>query len=370
MSNQEGMFADAEQQTTYEPRPITIDPREQAQRQESPQEQQESQEEYGGYRGYAEPGEQQRGGGKIYPEQQPRPPRRRTRWPLIAIVILAILLASGFLGSARGWGARSIHETRTFQTLAGTPNLVITDPNGNVRIHTGNTSGITITTTSNGLFGANSGTVEYRQNGNDINVTTSQGFFLAGGIDMDITVASATNIEVRDGSGDIQISGTSGNVIAESGSGDIVIDGVQQGTVQALAGSGDVNVANVNESVTLHSGSGDVNARNVDGQVIATDGSGDIAVRDSTLSGQSRLETGSGDVNFNGSLAPTGTYQIRSGSGDVHVTLPDNAAFQLDAHSDSGSVSNDFGSDTVGSAPRPPLQINTGSGDIEINQGD
>jgi DUF4097 and DUF4098 domain-containing protein YvlB len=141
---------------------------------------------------------------------------------------------------------------------------------------------------------------------------------------------------------------------------------VQQGTVQAIAGSGDVNVANVNEAVTLHSGSGDVNARNVDGQVIATDGSGDVAVRDSTLSGQSLLETGSGDVNFNGSLAPTGSYQIRSGSGDVEVRLPSNAAFQLNAHSDSGSVSNDFGSNTVGSGQRPPLQINTGSGDIDI----
>jgi hypothetical protein len=363
MSNQEGMFADAEQQTTYEPRPINADPRERAQRQEAPQEQ----EEYGGYRGYAEPGEQQRGGAKIYPEQRPKP-RRRSRWPLIVIVILAILFATGFL-NGKAWGyASSAQTTRTFQTPGGTPNLVINDPSGNVRIHTGDTTGVTITATSNALFGANSNNaVQYKQDGNTIDVTAPGGFFLGGSFDLDITVQSAANIQVQDGSGDIEIFGTSGNIAAHSGSGDISINDVQQGTLKADAGSGDVNVVNVEEPMTLHSGSGDVNARNVDGQVSATDGSGDVTVRNSTLSGQSLLASGSGDVNFGGSLASDGSYQMRSGSGDVDVALPIDAAFQLNAHSASGDVSNDFGSNIVGSAPRPLLQINTGSGDIHIN---
>jgi hypothetical protein len=372
MSNQEGMFADAEQQS-YEPRPINVDPREQAQQQESPQEQ-ESQEEYGGYRGsYVDPGEQQRGGGKIYPEQRPRPSQRRSRWPLIVIVILAILFASGFVSRASTF--RGAPETRTFQTLSGTPNLVITDPNGNVRVHTGNSDGITITATrSDSLFGGNSNNaVQYKQDGNTINVTAPGGFgflFGSGSVDLDVSVPDTANVQVQSGSGDIEIAGPNGNIVARSGSGDVTINGVQQGTVEADAGSGSVNVANVDAAMTLHSGSGDVDARNVDGQVNATDGSGDVSVRDSTLSGQSLLETGSGDVNFSGTLAPDGSYQMRSGSGDVNVTLPNNVSFQLNAHSDSGDVSNEFGSNSVGSAPRPPLQINTGSGDIEINSGD
>jgi hypothetical protein len=361
MSNQEGMFADAEQQKTYEPRPINADPREQAQRREASQEQEE---EYGGYRGYAEPGEQ--GGGKIYPEQRPRPPRRRSRWPLIAILVVAILLVGGVFNS--GWGFSHSTQGRNFQ-VAGTPNLVITDAGGNVRIHTGNTNGVTISATqADGLFGTNNNAVQYSQNGNTIDVTAPGGFFL-GGIDLDITVQNAADIQVKDGSGDIEVAGTSGNVVANAGSGNITINGVQQGTVQAMAGSGDVNVSNLNDSVTLHSGSGDVEAHNVDGQVNATDGSGDVTVRDSNLSGQSLLQSGSGDVTFSGSLAPSGSYQMHSGSGDVHVTLPDDAAFQLNAHSDSGDVSNDFGSNSVGNGQRPSLQINTGSGDIDISQG-
>ncbi|HEV2175158.1 MAG TPA: DUF4097 family beta strand repeat-containing protein, partial [Nitrospira sp.] len=63
-------------------------------------------------------------------------------------------------------------------------------------------------------------------------------------------------------------------------------------------------------------------------------GSGNIRLRG--VNGALRVEAGSGDVEAEGSQ--TGIWEVRTGSGNVEVRLPSDAAFDLDASTSSGEL--------------------------------
>ena len=67
-------------------------------------------------------------------------------------------------------------------------------------------------------------------------------------------------------------------------------------------------------------------------------------------------------------LAALGSYNFQTGSGGVNLRLPGDAAFSLDAKTNSGGVYNEFGSNEVGNWPHPPLRLRTGSGGIRIHR--
>jgi DUF4097 and DUF4098 domain-containing protein YvlB len=90
-------------------------------------------------------------------------------------------------------------------------------------------------------------------------------------------------------------------------------------------------------------------------------------------------ETGSGDVTAEGTQS--GTWDVRTGSGNVHLGLPENAAFDADISTSSGTI--DVGrpiemtvQGRVGDSHKsihgkvhgggPTLRVHTGSGDIRV----
>jgi DUF4097 and DUF4098 domain-containing protein YvlB len=133
------------------------------------------------------------------------------------------------------------------------------------------------------------------------------------------------------------------------------------GPFDAQAGSGDIRLD--------EKSSGDVHVRT---------GSGNIEVRG--VNGSLRLEAGSGDVTAEGTQ--TGGWELRTGSGDVRLRLPQQAAFDLEASTSSGSlmVDHPVTITTQGDLQRsnhtingkvngggPLLTIHTGSGDVHID---
>ena len=93
-----------------------------------------------------------------------------------------------------------------------------------------------------------------------------------------------------------------------------------------------------------------------------------------------RAESGSGDITINGTQ--TGVWDVRTGSGDVRLRLPEQAAFDLGASTGSGTVTVDHPvtmtiQGSVQSAQRsisgkvrgggPMLTVHTGSGDVQID---
>jgi DUF4097 and DUF4098 domain-containing protein YvlB len=102
---------------------------------------------------------------------------------------------------------------------------------------------------------------------------------------------------------------------------------------------------------------------------------GDIEVRNATEA-ELTLKTDSGRIYFSGSLHAEGVHLVESGFGKVHLVLPADAAFDLEAETDFGSIKTDFavtvtefeGKHIVGevNGGGPPLQIHTDSGDITL----
>ena len=142
----------------------------------------------------------------------------------------------------------------------------------------------------------------------------------------------------------------------------------------------DVTAAN-GADLVLKTSSGDIDVNGVSGQVNLTSDSGDITLSQDSLAGNSVVNTNSGDITFNGTISPNGSYLFGSQDGSVDVTFPSDASFHGDITTNSGSIDSDFpelnppSSDVttvhgdVGSAPQAHVTIKTDSGSINMHSG-
>lgn len=132
-------------------------------------------------------------------------------------------------------------------------------------------------------------------------------------LDLTVEVPTTIPLDVDDGSGDAIIRGT-GALRFRDGSGDMDIDGVT-GDLSINDGSGEIVARNVRGKVTVTDGSGDVELSNVGSVEIASDGSGDINV-DHVTGNVMVGSDGSGDIDVS---SVSGDFTVRSkGSGTIH----------------------------------------------------
>jgi DUF4097 and DUF4098 domain-containing protein YvlB len=132
-------------------------------------------------------------------------------------------------------------------------------------------------------------------------------------LDLIIEVPTSLPLEVDDGSGEAEFINT-GKLDFEDGSGEIKVRGTH-GNVEINDGSGNIDVQGVEGSVRVHDGSGNIRGRNVTGSfVVAEDGSGDIDVSD--VGGEMRVENdGSGNIDVD---RIAGDFVVESdGSGSI-----------------------------------------------------
>jgi hypothetical protein len=214
-----------------------------------------------------------------------------------------------------------------------------------------------------------------RQSGNSIHIDYVNYRNIS--VDYEITVPADTTIRARSGSGDQIIEGTHGNVDVQTGSGDVKLSRLN-GEIRLQTGSGNIRAHDISGAVKGGTGSGDVEIEESgSGDVDLHTGSGNLSARG--VQGGFHGETGSGDITAEGTQ--TGTWDMRTGSGNVHVRLPQNAAFDADISTSSGTV--DVGQPIemtvqgrVGDSHKsihgkvhgggPTLRVHTGSGDIQI----
>ncbi len=273
---------------------------------------------------------------------------------LVIILVLLIALAGAAFGATSSWtSAGSSTITRTFPV--GVPaRLMVNTGNGTIHIHTGSATTVVVQVTKQGGgFGGADPQITMNQTDSTtvrIETRSPPGFFLGfRSIDIDVTMPSASSLQLQNGSGGIQIEGINGQVNAETG-------------------SGSITVADLSGQITLNTGSGELTATSITGQANLRTGSGSLTVSQAHLKGTSLLHTGSGSITFDGSLDPNGTYCFETGSGAVNLTVPASSALSLDLHTGSGSITNSFGSNETGGAPRAKVFVQTGSGSITINK--
>lgn len=214
-----------------------------------------------------------------------------------------------------------------------------------------------------------------RQQGNSIHIDYVNYHNIS--VNYEITVPVETTIRTRSGSGDQVIEGTHGNVDVQTGSGDVKLAKLN-GEIRLQTGSGNLRAREVSGSVKGGTGSGDVEIEEMgSGDIDMHTGSGNITAKG--VQGGFHGGTGSGDVTAEGKQS--GSWDIQTGSGNVQVRLPDNAAFDADISTSSGTV--DVGKPVemtvqgrIGDSHKsihgkvhgggPLLHVRTGSGDIHI----
>ena len=167
-------------------------------------------------------------------------------------------------------------------------------------------------------------------------------------------------IDVETGSGDVRLNDLAGDIRIHTGSGNVEARGAS-GPFEARAGSGDITLEEKSKGdVSVETGSGNIEARGVDGGL--------------------RASTGSGDVRVDGT--PANTWAVKTGSGNAELRLPEQASFDLDVSTSSGSVvvshpvtttiqgRVEDAHKTIRGKVRgggPEISVHTGSGDVHVD---
>ncbi len=292
---------------------------------------------------------------------------------LAIIVLLIVVFATTYASNGTFSSANSTNQgpvTRSFQ-VGDHPLVIINGHGSDVNIHAGSAGSVIVTARKHGSNlgpDSNDTNIQYNQSqdtqGRDhLTIGSDPAFH---DIDYDVTVPANAQVQVAVNSGSIAASGISG-ISIDTGSGSLDVENVQ-GPVNIHTDSGDITARNIKGQATMEAGSGSIRVTGVNGQLKATTSSGDVVVRGASLNGQSTLKTNSGSVRFEGALDRRGSYQLATNSGDIDLTLPGNAAFQLAATTGSGSVNNAFGSNLVGTTPRAQITATIGSGSVVVNK--
>jgi len=156
----------------------------------------------------------------------------------------------------------------------------------------------------------------------------------------------------------IRAAGVKGNVEVKGGGNDLELEGVE-GTV-AVNGNyhGDLSFRKLSKSLRFESDRTDLRVERLAGLLQFNRGnfsaedfgggfhlrSGSRDVRLSAYDGPVEVEVEKGDIELRPGRVPVGATTLRSESGEVHVVLPDNAQFEVNAELRKGEIENDFGS--------------------------
>lgn len=413
---------------------INADPREQA-----PQTRQQGDTEHSytqGHGGLDKQDSRSHEGEKLRPKS--RHPASRV-WSLLIIVLLCLaLIAAGYFGLIPNWLSWLLvavvlitslfllisnrHLTirtlppSTFQIMEH-PRLNLRNHSGNVTIRQGEERIISVATTirARGINSQNM-PVRVEQSGDNLTISNRVGWdwllFGSHSVDFEITVPASCDIRIANSSGKVILQDTSGDLRVHTDYGDIEAHNLQgqttlktnkgnikatnlQGQTHLQTDHGNIEAHDLQGQATLKTDKGNIETSNLQGQIdIQTDhgnittnnlqGSaklktdkGNIFVKQSTLTGSSRLSTDAGHISFDGTLDPTGDYEMHSDTGTITVTLPPDASFHLDAKTDTGSITtNNLSllpqqktqlSGSVGNGPSyPRLRLKTDMGSINL----
>ncbi|MFN2482764.1 MAG: DUF4097 domain-containing protein [Pyrinomonadaceae bacterium] len=164
-----------------------------------------------------------------------------------------------------------------------------------------------------------------------------------GGVSLDAPRGSF--VQVKSYSGRIEVANVAG-VRVETLSGDVTLQYVSK-LVEATSANGVISLRNSKGRVRLRTISGridvaDTAAAEPGDDFTAKTTSGDISLARVAHS-QVEALSANGDVELSGALVRGGVYTLRSQTGDVTVTLPEDSSFLLTAKvSDGGQIVTDF----------------------------
>jgi hypothetical protein len=203
--------------------------------------------------------------------------------------------------------------TRDF-AVANTPTVILHDTFGSVRVTTGGAGriGVVATRKARGITAdadqraLDDIVITFSQDGDIVRVDArisrpTSGLTRQLWCDLAITVPQVCHLDAKVEAGNVEITGTRGNISAKVDAGNLEISGTS-------------------------------------GSVMATVSAGNLEAADITLDGLSRIGVNAGLVAVSGALAEGASVDIRVDAGRARITLPHETHARLDAFSDVGHI--------------------------------
>ena len=158
-----------------------------------------------------------------------------------------------------------------------------------------------------------------------------------------VAAPAGTRLTMNSISGSIRVSDIKGDVSANSISGTVrIANGGRIAAAKSISGDVEIIDTQTDGAIDVQSVSGGVTLRKVTARRIEVGSvSGAVAIQDIQCD---RVEAHSisGGVEFGGTLAKGGRYELNSHSGDVRVVLAGSTGFELEANSFSGNIHSDL----------------------------
>jgi len=231
------------------------------------------------------------------------------------------------------------------------------------------------------------GTVAVHDRTGDLKINNSHGDVELGGVQGNVSVnLRGGSVRAENLQGDLSLSGRVNDVNVENLQGSLRMTGDYFGTTRLAKIANSVNFQSSRTDLELAKldgelmlDSGDLRASSMAGPTRVVTRSKDIRLNDFT--GNVHIEDNNSDIELTPGKLPLGNLQITNRRGRIHLVLPANASFQLDAHASRGEISSDFSglniqngsheAQATGSVGNggPQIQLSTDRGDIEIRKG-
>jgi hypothetical protein len=136
------------------------------------------------------------------------------------------------------------------------------------------------------------------------------------------------DVKVQTGGGSIETGSVTGTLSAKTGGGSITFRDAG-GKVNASTGGGSVTVQNAKEWIDISTGGGSVHVRGAKYGAKVKTGGGSVEMED--ITGVVDISTGGGSIKCELTPGNTGNSSIKTGGGEIELTLPENAKAIVDA---------------------------------------
>ncbi len=250
--------------------------------------------------------------------------------------------------------------------------------------------------------------------------------------ELDILVPAAVSLEIRGGTGDFEITGISGNTEVRADRGDVTLTRLGGNARLEIVRSDAIRATGVKGDINLEGRGSDIDFSDISGQVVISgayqgdvvfknlakplqfDGAREMELRVASLpgnitmdlgdfsatdlvgparlitrsrdikidrfSGSLEVDTDRGDIQLTPGTKPLPAIQAHSGSGQIDLALPPQAAFQLEATVEVGDAVNDFGPEITkegtgrkatlrgGSGQGPSIRLTVDRGGISVRK--
>lgn len=178
-----------------------------------------------------------------------------------------------------------------------------------------------------------------------------------GKINLELKVPRSARLEpIQTGSDAITVTDIEGFVVVKTDSGDI--KAVNIGSIQARTGNGNISLENINGRIDLITANGNIKARRIRGdtRIISVNAKinidcvkGRIEISDTSsqiwltgIEGDVDVSTSNGKAYFIGAIRSENRYRLKTLSGAVSMTIPDDTDFTVTLSSYSGKIEKDF----------------------------